>query len=650
MTTKIVFIDAPKFEIDFRTFDPLANIEDQKTQNVAQILFKLIPVIMTSMVKASWVTLTYSGVSFKQNVLGFYGAWENFRPPSDIYLAAFKVAFWALGLVWCATTTTVRFVIQDLFPTTPTFLASYASKGINIHHIRTNESGIDVSGVEAHVSVNDLLTIYDQINFADPSQPGYMKGSSRQEYTTIYTVPDLRQALVTFVNQVNGRVAFLGTPPAYDTPRLMAFYSQIENAVRFSIDKMNKQIAEFQATNGTEISAYDEPTLKIYKGLLEDKARIAIDLAIAGKHCGARYMGEAMSVYGNTRGEDLAHRGTLQDSIFELLAKKRYEIACGQIQQHLDTDTHSFNKYMANLGQILGLPGTENIIEHLDRSFDRDRFLRLFFAEYTVDVIIETIQAEVKKSQAFREKITDWVKDQVGIWNEEETLGEVERLVPSVLEALRNPVASPNFELFRELAAHLRGQDDLELPTLEGKSWDDYSRELFDLDAVKDWRDQKFTDVDAIASIQDYDNLQPLFQRARIRAYKTNKLGELKELCSTPIPSQEELRELQTKNGQELLDCLVQRCERGGLIQQIHRIVRLETDTIARGLSNHELFRNAIASQQDVARRTDFMQALAEKHVATRELADDKHETTITPALMEWLTVSQGVFTTQVGG
>jgi len=645
MATTIVFIPEPKFEIDFRAFAPSANIEDEKTQSVAQILFKLIPVIMASMVKASWVTLSYSGVSFKQNVLGFYGAWSKFHPPSDIYLAVFKVAFWALGLVWCATTTTIRFVMQDLFPTTSTFLASYATKGINIHHIRTNESGIDVSGVEAQVSVNDLLTIYDEINFNDPSQPGYMKDSSRQEYTTTYSVPDLRQALVTFVDNVNGRVAFLGTPPAYDTPRLMAFYSQIENAVRFSIDKMNKQIAEFHATNGTEISEYDETTLKTYKGLLEDRARIAIDLAIAGKHCGARYMGEAMSVYGNIRGEDLAHRGTLQDSIFELLAKKRYEIALGQIERHLGTDTHAFNKYMANLGQILGLPGTENIIEHLDRSFDRDRFLRLFFAEYTVDVIIETIQAEVKKSQTFREKIIDWAKDQVGPWGEDRIAPEIERLVPLVMEAMRD--AAPSAGLMGELVEHLKGQGGLELPVLGG-SWDDYLTEFFTLEAVKEWFRAKFTDEEAKAAIKDFETLQPVQQSLQIRAYKSKKVEAIRQLCQAPTP--EELRTLRTRTSLELLDQLIESSQRGALVAKIRSIVSLEQDTIARGLSNPSLFQEAIAAKLDIDRRSAFLGTLGDKHIVTQEIDGEKSETTITPELMEWLTVSQGVFTTQVGG
>ncbi len=623
--TAITFIKEPPYVVDFTQF-PKSSLryEEETIKTVALKALKLIPVIGTSFAKAAYTTFSYAGTSFKHIVLGFYGSWSNFRPPSDFYFVVFKVAFWALNLVWGTLATTFRLTSQELAPPSSEFLRHYANDGIDISHIKTNKSGIDVSAVSPDVQVATLAQIYDEINFDNPDEPGYMKETSRQEYSTIYSKEALKESLRKFIKNVNERVAFLGTPPQHDTPRLMAFYQQIENAVRFAIHKSNQDIAAFKAKNGQ--GPYEEEALRTYKGLLEDRARIAIDLAISGKHCGARFMGEAMTVYENAKGVDGELGGTLQEAIIELLAQKRYSIAKQHIQMHLGADTHAFNKYMANLGSILGLPGTEHIIEHLDTSLDRDRFLTLFFKTYTVDFIITTIQDEIKRSQVFREKITDWLMDQSKEWKQEEYNKNSAAITTAAQAAISSPVQdNEKLTLFTQLVEHLKTTK-AHLPKL-GESWDDYITDVFTLPEVRSWRDSQF----AIAGLAP---MQALMQRKQ-------KLEDLKILCSEPLPIGQELETLKNKAPHELLDELIKRSQIRVKIDKVRVIIPLAPETILRIFANPNLLQEAISGNQSQSQRTEFLEQLAENHLVE---FDQKG---ISPALMEWLTVSQKIFSRQ---
>lgn len=711
----ITFIERPRFVIDFKQYSP--EVESKQTvQNTAFKALKLIPVIVASLAEASYLTFKHSGSSFKVIVLGFYGDWSKFQLPADFYLVVFKVAFWVLGLGWCTVTTTLRLTSEKLFPTSSQFLKNYADGGIDIRHIKTNELGIDVSEVHADVQIDNLAQIFKEINFTDRQREGYMAPSSRKEGDKTYTEAELSDALNVFIHNVKNRVAFLGTPPAYDMPRLSAFYQQIENAVRYSIDKSNKDIAAFKALNGDGNYAGEE--LKKYNGLLEDRARIAIDLAIAGKHCGARYMGEAMTVYGNMRGELANDNGSLADCITELLARKRTEIANQHIQQHLGSGTHAYNKYMANLGQVLALPGTQNIIEHLDTTFDRSQFLKLFFQHYTVDFIIATIQAEIKRSQGFREKILDWIRDYPSDWKKSDYAAAVEQFTTQALSQLNPESVSPamqNAIQFQKLVDHLKiceglpvlgddmdkfieqlfeleavklfqGTDFAELPSLvrEQKSSalkltctlarldaEDYQHTYDALDALaaacmnKAKSDQSQQNIEHLSSLVEHlknaeiklpkleeswnDYIEEIFALAAAKEWRSSrfstlnrgqisgKVQELKNLCSRPLPSEQELAFLKTQNAQELLTALCERSSRKLIIARVRSVVPLEEDTVVRIMKEPAGLQQAVTDKLEQQRQIEFLSAFKLETINEG----------ISAALMEWLAVSQNVLLPQ---
>lgn len=217
--TTIKFVDYPLYAVDFKQYakrnSELYPTLRQKVNQVVAFPLKATALFFEALVQANWMTLTHMRISFFQNVLGYYGPLDKFRPPSDIYLAAFKVAFWILGTAWYTTKTTCELFVQkmwgDLNGKSLYYLQRFNPE-IDMDHIQTKELVLNASKVPAEIQVDTLLQLFDQINFTDSKAPGYMKESSRMEYETTYTVAELRTSIAKYVHNVKNRVAFLGTP------------------------------------------------------------------------------------------------------------------------------------------------------------------------------------------------------------------------------------------------------------------------------------------------------------------------------------------------------------------------------------------------------------------------------------------------------
>lgn len=619
--SSIPVIHNPPFAVDFQPFIDAKKVIElplfQKVQNVVLRPFELIGFVFIALTQSGRTTLGYSWISFKHNVLAYYGSLSSYRPPQDFYLIIFKVNIWALKVFWCFTTTAFRQLIEQIDPPSKAFLSTYTEGKIDPSHLWTKELSIDVSAIPADIKVSTLRTIFQGINFSEMDKPGYMTPSSRTEGSIIYEVEDLRKSLETFIKHIEGRVPFLGTPPDYDTPRLMAFYQQIEDALRFSIHKINHDLEEFQnSLPGIPPDAYDEEQIRQYKNHLENLARIAIDMAIAGKHCGARYMGETMSTYFDLRGET-GDNGTLQDCLIELLASKRSEIAQKHAHQHMGSDTHGLSKYMASLGEPLGLPGTRNIVEHLRKDFDYDKFLKLFFTEYTVNLIIDTVQEKIKKSQLFREKITDWLKDQVADWKKDsEHAQELTEEIQTIIDK-KDEVALPwESQKFEKLITYLREQK-VEWPLTN--KWNDFIDELLTLDVAKQWFKIEFEGL-------------PLVERQ-------TKKNQIKQKFNKNILGKEAAQRIKNAiiHGEPLpLDENESKQQKINIIRRILPLI--QQDTLSRVLEGKVNLETAIRDHLDLARREEFLHALR---------LDDIAEEGIYPEILEWLLVSQQILLPQ---
>lgn len=426
----------PAFFVDYKDFIIKEEVKIQplqdKVKEVAHRLFDALKeaLLLSFSRKMLWI-------SFKFTVFEYYGSWHLYQVPSNFIYVAYKTAIWVLQVTWCVITTTGRLYLDKLHAESKTpSLSRYQDQAINLQHLKSKETELDGSSVPPSIQVRQLLGLFDDVQFDDdvPEQAvkplGCMSADCRKEGRTTFKKEELRANLEQFIRRVEGRTPYVGTPPAYDVPRLMAFYQQIENAVRLSIHKVNQELAAFREEH-PNLEHLEGPARQKYHELLQSRARVAIDLAIAGPHCGARYMGEAMTIYYSLYG-DCEIRGALEDEILEVLARKRKKIAEKIIARELGSGTHGYTAGMGYLGSVLSLPGTKNIVEHLTTLSNKQELLDMFFGapsakqapgvifkSYTIDTIIKTLQKRARKSQEFREKIYDWVKNQVGEWNKE---------------------------------------------------------------------------------------------------------------------------------------------------------------------------------------------------------------------------------------
>lgn len=403
----------PPFKVDFSQYSEEKSVNipvESKIESVFEGIVRNLKEIFISIFEAGKTTLADSKESFRRYVLCNTAL-------SQLPFIPFRAILWIVLTSISFFLTAVRLYYQDKQNLQEEFsLSSFAGDEIDISHITTADVSIDVSEVPKEVTVNDLLVMFEEVNFNNEEDDGYVPPSWRKEGSYEHSVEELRTNLTTFVNHVNGRVAFIGTPPEYDRSLLLAFYQQIEDATRFAIHRSNQALSAFKNEYGEDREGYTTEVLNKYKNILEDRARIPVNLAIAGARCGARYMGEAMELYETAQGKDSVTGKTLKDILINLLAKKRKDIAHEHIATYLGDNAHSYSNYMSTFGKVLGIPGTKNIIEHLSMQLNYVDYLTRFFQEYTVDCIITTVREEVKKSNELRTILTDWLRDQKGDW------------------------------------------------------------------------------------------------------------------------------------------------------------------------------------------------------------------------------------------
>jgi hypothetical protein len=436
-----------------------------------------------------------------------------------------------------------------------------------------------------------------------------------------------------FIDNIRKRKPFLGTPPSYDTPRLMEFYQHIENAVRLSIHKIFQAEEEFYKLNGKNVASYNGTQLTECTDLLHMKSRLVIDLAIAGQYCGARYMGDATEAYSGFYGYNVKNTGNLSDYLIEILAQKRKEIAKKRIALDLGNDTHAFNKYMANLGKILGIPGTQNVVEHIDNQIDQFVHLENFFKDYTVEVIIETIQEEIKKSQLLRGKIIDWIKAQVNDWNIEKYHNRLNQLIPILNEILeeKNEDISESTNLlnmFENLISYL--QHSYQFSIDNPLEWNDFFGELLALPEFKNWYENQ--------NFLDFSTMIPL-DKIKFIAIEKNKLKNLFSVETLGPDLTKMLKQSILLSRPLPIELLNQKFFENKKICQIQKNISLSKETIHRILKNQISLGVALKDCLDLERSYDFIENLQLEELKTRG---------ISPEIMEWLLVSQNILLPQV--
>lgn len=613
------------YEINFEEFISSAPKDASKKKEpleraseAAQAIATFSQKVLVASWNSAWLTCSYAGRSFKHLILSSYGI-------TDIYLMAFKVAFWVFGLAYTFVTSAVRMVAKDYLPESSYALLRFLPEGIHVKHFQVLERSLDVTGVPQSIQIDNLQELFKAIEFDDPNKHEYCQPSFFAADGKQHTKQDLEEGLEAFIKNVKSRTPLIGTPPAHDMVRLEKFYQQIENAVRLCLHKTAQDLAEFNRAHGAELQSGDAEAIKLYKNIFEDRARLVVDLAIAGKHCGARYMGEAMKKYYYFYSESQSN-DTLEGTLIALLGQKRQEIAEREVQKHFGqgrngVDTHSYALYMEKMGGLLAIPGTENVIEHLGQfmPFDRDHYLREFFKQYNEKTIMEAVQDRVKKSGTFREQIFDWLKGQVGEWVpqapilEEDAMLKLQQIIDEDIEV--TPSQQKTIASFGELLKHLAEKEIL-LPGNE-EGWIDFIDNLFAEQEVKDW----------------FQNMNPGLafpqKRVELMGKRNVFLGDLKalgEVLGPLYPFKKGISIEEVKAG--LLE--------DAKVDKMRKVIRLD----------HEIYKRVLRKETDLK---EVIEGYKKREAAVAFLfaldgLNDMENKGLPPLILEWLLDAHHIF------
>jgi hypothetical protein len=574
---------------------------------------QLVQYLFESFGAATWETIRYSWVGFKIVVLNYYGSLSSFRPPLSFPMAVGRAFIWVASLIQRLVLKTGSLFMQKAFPvqkSSSSSLSLYAPE-IDVQHLRSLSQSIDVSHVPPTVQVADLLKMFDEANFNQVDQPGYVKPEG--------DLGALKNQLKTFVTHVNQRKPFLGTPPASDIPLLLKFYQYIEDAVRFSVHKVNQDLAEFLKEKSGGFEGYSLEDWKKYKDLRENQARLCMDLAVAGEFCGARFLAVASRVYSERSegGSGLAPV-SLEDQVIACLAEKRKEIATACIEQTRRGNVHYYTAYMQNMGPLLGIPGTDNMVEHLLSRFDTRFALGWFFKYYTEDCIVETINEKVKQSASFREAIFDWIKAQVQDWNREHYRRLVDERMQAIQIILQKNIEMPSeVELINQFLKYVEGAGaDLR----SCASWEGLIDKLFALDSVKG----------TFAGKKPQQALQAKACGSRLKA--------LGRACQENV--WQHIQSGAPLNLEPFLEAMVQKDK---LAQLRQMMPLLSAEQAQRLLKQDGASRELIEDITNQERARDFLHQFSEEYASLDRITQEG----LPPKIMEWFLVSHRILSPQ---
>ena len=160
--------------------------------------------------------------------------WRGRRVILDPFLIVFKVVmlvgYVALAIIFNAHTRAYNSIFYNSssrFTEHPA--AKYAGPNIDLTHVRPIKNDLDISHLGPDIQLEMLYQFFDasQFNQAQLNDDG-----------TPCTKASLREGLETFIDNINNRTPFLGTPPAYQINELNGFYDHLKKAVLICIDKV----------------------------------------------------------------------------------------------------------------------------------------------------------------------------------------------------------------------------------------------------------------------------------------------------------------------------------------------------------------------------------------------------------------------------
>jgi hypothetical protein len=288
-------------------------------------------------------------------------------------------------------------------------IKSTLSNQINPSHIKVEENIFDFSQIPESIKIENLLTFLNQSDFSAFEKNNIQNGINR------------------IIQNINGKVAFLGTPPA-GTAQLDVFYNNLKNMLRFSVYQLIKEEREFLEARGGTPPAQGSEDFNKYRVILDGKKRILRQMSEVSGACGSRWMGEALVLYTMQKP---AGSHSFDKAILNHLSLVRRDLLNHLIHNENNNDTHFYGAVIQAVGPALGVPGSDLAVEHLRHleTSVANRFIQNFTRLYSTTKILDEIKAHFKSNQEFREQAYDWIQDQKADWKQNEYQNKADALL-----------------------------------------------------------------------------------------------------------------------------------------------------------------------------------------------------------------------------
>lgn len=291
--------------------------------------------------------------------------------------------------------------LNDLRGTYPASYINHILYSVDTRHFYNQQLVALPAAVAPGCRVDELLELFDQVNFSDANAEHYADPATFEADTQTRSISRLKSMLTGFVRKVVNRTAYVGTPA--HGAALEAFYSAIERAVTHTIS----QIKNMPDSNQKRAHI----------------KRLIVEFLRASSYCGGKLYATACQQYiAVTTGQ----MPTFADELHNILGSYREVLFQTSMP---DSNVHTFNHVMRTLGEELGIPGAEMMQGFHDMyggyNIDQQSIRSKFNSLYTpANIILECIKPALEQSGELRNKLFDWFKENIPHeWQHEEFQG-----------------------------------------------------------------------------------------------------------------------------------------------------------------------------------------------------------------------------------
>lgn len=275
-------------------------------------------------------------------------------------------------------------------------------------HLQVESIDPDIQAYIEQIDPAQLLDLFDKINFEDSSDinyydPNKLKDDVGKEYVLV-TPAEARESLVQLINNIKEMKPSFGTPPA-ESELLNTYYAQLSSLVKQVIYQIEEQE-----------KAFADATPQERRDCAIECNDAVVTLAIAGLHCGGRWVGDALLTLELLKKEQL----DLAKTLLRIQAAHRLKIA-EQLayESPYRGNVHALNTILILLGNEFKIPGYEYVIDHLTVNFDANKLRENFLKLYNPHTIVENIMQKINEKEIYKNMVMQWLKQNSGDYQKE---------------------------------------------------------------------------------------------------------------------------------------------------------------------------------------------------------------------------------------